>query len=595
MNFNEKLIKTLDQNQANRYLALKNHLLKKRENRMSEAKLNFIEEQIEKDIAEGRNKVLTRFPPEPNGYLHLGHAKSIFLNFGLAESYNGKCNLRMDDTNPAAEEDEFVKSIQKDVQWLGFNQDHQILFASDYFDQIFEYAIQLIKSGKAYVDSLTPEQIKEYRGNFYTPGKDSPYRNRSVEENLDLFMRMRKGEFEEGQHVLRAKIDMTSSNINFRDPPMYRILKAHHHRTGDQWSIYPMYDFAHGYCDAIEGITHSICTLEFEDHRPLYDWFLEAVGYEDNHRPHQYEFARLNVTYTVLSKRKLQKLVYENHVSSWTDPRMPTISGMRRRGFTPNGLRKFCQNIGVTKNNSVVDVALLEHAIREDLNESTPRVMAVLNPIKVIIENYPEDQEEFFDAPYYPEGEEQSNQFGSRQLPFSRELWIDKDDFKEIAPKKWFRLAVGAEVRLRYACLLTCQSVVKDEQGEIIELRCTWDPASKGGNAPDGRKVKGTIHWVSAKHAKTAEVRLYDRLFLTENPGKDKADFLEDLNPNSLEIIEKAYIEPSLSTAKDGDRFQFERVGYFVVDQDSQADHLVFNRTLTLKDAWAKLEKKEEL
>jgi glutaminyl-tRNA synthetase len=356
-----------------------------------------------------------------------------------------------------------------------------------------------------------------------------------------------------------------------------------------------MYDFAHGYCDAIEGITHSICTLEFEDHRPLYDWFLEAVGYEDNHRPHQYEFARLNVTYTVLSKRKLQKLVYENHVSSWTDPRMPTISGMRRRGFTPNGLRKFCQNIGVTKNNSVVDVALLEHAIREDLNESTPRVMAVLNPIKVIIENYPEDQEEFFDAPYYPEGEEQSNQFGSRQLPFSRELWIDKDDFKEIAPKKWFRLAVGAEVRLRYACLLTCQSVVKDEQGEIIELRCTWDPASKGGNAPDGRKVKGTIHWVSAKHAKTAEVRLYDRLFLTENPGKDKADFLEDLNPNSLEIIEKAYIEPSLSTAKDGDRFQFERVGYFVVDQDSQADHLVFNRTLTLKDAWAKLEKKEEL
>ncbi len=557
---------------------------------MSEQKLNFIEEKIIEDINLGRTEVITRFPPEPNGYLHLGHAKSICLNFGIAEKFNGQCNLRMDDTNPAAEEDEFVKSIQNDVQWLGFNRDGQILFASDYFDKIYAYAIQLIKEGKAYVDSLSPEQIKEYRGNFYTAGKDSPYRTRSVAENLDLFERMKNGEFEEGQHVLRAKIDMNSPNINFRDPPMYRILKAHHHRTGDKWNIYPMYDFAHGYCDAIEGVTHSICILEFEDHRPLYDWFLEQVGYEDQKRPHQYEFARLNVTYTVLSKRRLQKLVYENHVSGWDDPRMPTIAGMRRRGFTPEGLKKFCQNISVTKNNSVVDVELMEHAIREDLNEITPRVMAVLRPLKVVIENFPEGETEEFTAPYYPE----NDQFGSRNLPFSREIWIDQDDFKEDAPKKWFRLTVGAEVRLRYACLIKCHAVVKNEQGEVIELRCTWDPQSRGGSPADGRKVKGTIHWVSAKHAKEATVRLYDRLFLSPNPGEGKNDFLEDINPHSLETIENALIEPSLAQAKNADRFQFERLGYFVVDRDSTAQKMVFNRTITLKDTWAKLEKKEE-
>ncbi len=545
---------------------------------------NFVLEMIEHDVAAGRNrgKVATRFPPEPNGYLHVGHAKSICLNFGIAQSVAGAvCNLRFDDTNPSTEEDEFVRSIQGDVRWLGFDWGKRMYFASDYFERLYQIAIELIEAGTAYVDSQSLEEIREGRGSFYKPGRVSPYRDRPAAENLDLFRRMRAGEFPDGAHVLRAKIDMESPNQNMRDPVMYRIRREHHHRTGDAWCIYPMYDFAHGYSDAIEGVTHSVCSLEFENHRPLYDWFLDQVTFDP--RPQQIEFARLHLTYTTLSKRKLKQLVEGGHVSGWDDPRMPTIAGLRRRGYTPEAIRTFCDRIGVSKRNSFVDVALLEHAVREDLNVRCRRAMGVVRPLRVVLENLPEGHEERFDAPWHPEEPGQ----GARPLTLSRVVYIDREDFAENPPKGWFRLSPGAEVRLRYACIIKCEGVLKNERGEIVELRCTWDPDSRGGNPKDGRKIKGTLHWVSELLAPTVELRLYDRLFKTEHPGEQGDDFLADINLHSCETVLSARVEPALATAAVGDRFQFERVGYFCVDPDSRPGALVFNRTIGLRDSWA--------
>ena len=556
----------------------------------STAPSDFIRTIINEDLKTNKyqGRVHTRFPPEPNGYLHIGHAKSICLNFGIAAEYGGLCNLRFDDTNPTKEEEEYVESIEEDVRWLGFDWEDRLFYGSDYFDQMYDYAVQLIKAGKAYVDDLSADVVREYRGTFIDPGKESPHRSRSVEENLDLFERMRAGEFENGSRVLRAKIDMASPNLNLRDPAMYRILHAEHHRTGSRWCIYPMYDWAHGLEDSIEGITHSICTLEFEAHRPLYDWFLDELG---AYHPQQIEFARLNLTYTVMSKRKLLQLVEQGHVSGWDDPRMPAVSGLRRRGYTPESIRNFCERIGVAKTDSTIDIALLEHCIREDLNKRAPRVMAVLRPLRVVIDNYPEDQTEEVDAVNNPEDPD----MGTRKVPFSRVLYIERDDFREDPPPKFFRLAPGREVRLRYAYFITCVGVVKDEHtGEVVELRCTYDPASRGGNSPDGRKVKGTIHWVSTAHALEVEVRLYDRLFTAEDPGevRDGAGFESVLNPDSQEIV-TGYIEPSLAGAAPGSRYQFERLGYFCVDsKDSSAERMVFNRTVTLRDSWAKIEKK---
>ncbi len=551
---------------------------------------HFIKKIIEDDLQTNKydGRVMTRFPPEPNGYLHIGHAKSICLNFGLAEEYGGLCNLRFDDTNPTKEEVEYVESIQEDVRWLGFDWDDRLYYASDYFEQLHQYAVQLIKDNKAYVDSLSAEEIKEYRGTLTEPGKESPHRNRPVEENLDLFERMRAGEFEDGTYVLRAKIDMASGNLNMRDPVMCRILHAEHHRTGDKWCLYPMYDWAHGLSDSIEGITHSICTLEFEDHRPLYDWFLEQL---EVYQPQQIEFARLNLTHTVMSKRKLLRLVQDNHVSGWNDPRMPTISGLRRRGYTPESIREFCERIGVAKKDSVVDIKLLEYCVREDLNKYAPRVLGVLRPLRLIIDNYPEDQVEELEAINNPE----DPSMGTRMVPFSRVLYIEREDFREDAPKKWFRLAPGREVRLRYGYYITCVDVVKDDNtGEVLELRCTYDPETRGGWSTDGRKVRGTLHWVSAPHAIDAEVRLYDHLFLKSNPEEvaDGVDFQSNINPNSLEILKSCKLEPSLAQATPGSRYQFERLGYFSVDTDSSEKNLVCNRTVTLRDTWAKIEKK---
>jgi glutaminyl-tRNA synthetase len=552
---------------------------------------HFIEDIIEEDLKTNKygGRVHTRFPPEPNGYLHIGHTKSICLNFGLAEQYGGLCNLRFDDTNPIKEEQEYIDSIKEDIRWLGFDWEEREYYASDYFDQLYEYAIQLIKKGLAYVDSLSTEEIREYRGTLTEPGKNSPYRNRSVEENLDLFEKMRAGEFKEGAHVLRAKIDMSSGNLNMRDPVMYRILHASHHRTGDKWCIYPMYDWAHGQSDAIEGITHSLCTLEFEDHRPLYDWFLEKL---EIYHPQQIEFARLNISHTVLSKRKLLKLVEEKHVAGWDDPRMPTVSGLRRRGYTPESLRDFADRIGVAKANSTVDIALLEHCLREDLNRRAQRVMGVLDPLRVVITNYPEDQVEEMDAVNNPE----DASAGTRKVPFSRVIYIEREDFREDPPKKFYRLAPGREVRLMHAYFITCQEVVKEEQtGEVVELRATYDPASRGGSSPDGRRVKGTLHWVSAEQALDAEVRMYNHLFLKADP-EDVAEgesFLDNLNPGSLEFV-PAKVEPGLAGAAPGSRYQFMRQGYFCVDPDSTTDRLIFNQTVGLRDTWAKIEKKQQ-
>ena len=549
---------------------------------------NFIAELIDEDLRAGKNggRLMTRFPPEPNGYLHIGHAKSICLNFGMAnKAPQGVCNLRFDDTNPTKEDVEFVDSIKADVRWLGFDWQDRLYFASDYFEQLYEFAVKLIRDGKAYVDSQTQEQIRDSRGNFYKPGVDSPFRNRSVAENLDLFARMRAGEFPEGAHVLRAKIDMQSKNLNMRDPLMYRIRYAHHHRTGDAWCIYPIYDYAHGLSDAIEGVTHSICTLEFEDHRPLYDWFIQEVG--TKYRPQQIEFARLNLTYTVMSKRRLLQLVEEKHVNGWDDPRMPTLAGLRRRGVTPAAIRALAERVGVAKQPQSVDVALFEHAIRDDLNATSKRVLAVLDPLRVVIENYPEGETEEFDAAYHSE----DPSWGSRKVPFSRVVYIEREDFAEDPPKKWFRLAPGKEIRLRYACIIKCERVVKDDAGNIIELRCTWDPDSRGGSPKDGRKIKGTSHWVSAAHAIDAEVRLYDRLFTAENPMdvEEGKDFKDSINKESLKVLKNAKLEPSLASVQPGDRVQFERLGYFCVDLDSKPGALVFNRTISLKDGWAKL------
>jgi glutaminyl-tRNA synthetase len=550
---------------------------------------NFIRNIVAEDVAAGKHggKVITRFPPEPNGYLHIGHAKSICLNFGLAAEFGGICNLRFDDTNPSKEEQEYVDSIIEDVRWLGFDWGDRLYYASDYFDKLYEWAVQLIKMGKAYVCDLTTDQIRGYRGTLTEPGRESPYRNRSVDENLDLFERMRKGEFPDGSKTLRAKIDMASGNINMRDPVMYRIKKESHHRTGDKWCIYPMYDWAHGQCDSIEGVTHSICTMEYEDHRPLYDWFLDQLGI---FHPRQIEFARLNLSHTVLSKRKLLKLVNEGYVNGWNDPRMPTLAGMRRRGYTPDAIRNFCERIGVGKKESLVDMGLLEYCVREHLNKIAPRVMAVLRPLKVVITNYPEQQEEYLDAINNPE----DPNAGTRKVPFSKVLYIEKDDFMETPPKQFFRLAPGREVRLRYAYFIKCESVVKDESGEVIELHCTYDPATRGGDAPDGRKVKATLHWVSAPHAIEAEVRLYDYLFVKEDPNdvEEGKDFTDYINSKSLEVLKSCRLEPSLKDAKTGDRFQFERMGYFCVDTvDSTLGSPVFNRIVTLKDEWAKIQK----
>ncbi len=549
--------------------------------------VDFIREIIKEDQKNNKydSRVHTRFPPEPNGYLHIGHAKSICLNFGIAEEFKGLCNLRFDDTNPTKEEQEYVDSIKKDVHWLGFDWQDREYYASDYFEKLCEFAVVLIKKGKAYVCDLTADEIREYRGTLTEPGKESPYRNRSVEENLDLFERMRKGEFPDGSRTLRARIDMKSGNINMRDPVLYRILHAEHHRTGNKWCIYPMYDWAHGQCDSIERITHSICTLEFEDHRPLYDWFLDELG---AYHPQQIEFARLNLSHTVLSKRKLIQLVQEGRVKGWDDPRMPTISGIRRRGYTPEAIRNFCDRIGVAKRESMVEMALLEYCIREDLNKRALRVMAVLRPLKIVITNYPEDKDEELDAINNPE----DASMGTRKVPFSREIYIEKDDFRENPPKEFFRLAPGREVRLRYAYYIKCTDVIKDKNGEIKELHCTYDPATRGGDSPDKRKVKATLHWVSAKHALEAEIRLYDTLFTKPVPGEDSGNFMTDLNPDSLEILKSCAVEPSLKNSKVGNRFQFERMGYFCVDSDSTPDKLVFNRTVTLKDTWAKIEKK---
>jgi glutaminyl-tRNA synthetase len=548
--------------------------------------LDFIRAIVAEDAQAGTNagRVATRFPPEPNGYLHIGHAKSICLNFGVAAEFGGTCNLRFDDTNPTREDVEYVESIEEDVRWLGFRWNGEPRFASDYFPTLYEYAVHLIRTGKAYVDSITADEMRELRGTLTHPGKESPYRNRTVDENLDLFRRMKEGEFPDGTHVLRAKIDMASPNINLRDPVLYRIRRAHHHRTGDTWCIYPMYDFAHPPSDALEHITHSLCTLEFEDHRPLYDWLIENLPVPA--RPRQIEFARLNLTYTVLSKRKLLELVEEGRVSGWDDPRMPTIVGMRRRGYTPDAIKAFCERIGVAKRENVVDVALLEHAVREDLNRRAPRLMGVLNPVRMVIENYPEGQTEEFEIGNNPE----DPAAGTRRVPFSRVLYIEREDFAENPPKKFFRLAPGREVRLRGAYFVTCTGVEKDAAGEVIEVRCSYDPGTRGGDAPDGRKVKSTLHWVSAAHAVDAEVRLYDRLFTSEMPGA-AGDYHADLNPASLEVLARCKLEPSAALARPGDRFQFERMGYFCVDPDSREGALVFNRTVTLKDTWARIQR----
>ena len=550
---------------------------------------DFIREIVKEDISTNKydGRVVTRFPPEPNGYLHIGHAKSICLNFSIAEEFGGLCNIRFDDTNPIKEEIEYVESIKDDIRWLGFDWDDRLYYASDYFEQLYEYAIKLIKKGVAFVDDLNAEEIKEQRGTFNEPGKASQYRNRPIEENLGLFERMRAGEFADGSRVLRAKIDMSSGNLNMRDPVMYRILHQPHHRTGNKWCIYPMYDFAHGQSDSIEGITQSICTLEFQDHRPLYDWFLDEL---EIFHPQQIEFARLNISYTLLSKRKLLRLVQEGIVSGWNDPRMPTLSGMRRRGYTPEAIRDFCNRIGVAKNNSIVDIALLEHSVRQDLNKRAPRVMGILDPLKVVLINYPEDRIEEMDAVNNPE----DPSMGTRKVPFSRVLYIERDDFREQPPKKYYRLTPGREVRLRYAYFITCVDVIKDEKtGEILELHCTYDPETRGGDAPDGRKVKSTLHWVSAPHAINAEVRLYDRLFITPNPDntEEGKDYISNLNPNSLKVLNDCKVETSLKNAKPGDIYQFERQGYFCVDIDSEDTKIIFNRTVALRDTWAKIEK----
>src|SRR5215471_1720244 len=544
---------------------------------------NFVHDIVEEDLKVGKNggRVMTRFPPEPNGYLHIGHAKSICLNFGIAQKFGGKCNLRYDDTNPETEDPEFVEPIERDVRWLGFDWGDRKYFASDYFGKLHEFAVQLIKEGKAYVDDRSLEEIRSTRGNYYNAGEESPNRERPVAENLDLFERMKNGEFPDGSCVLRAKIDMASVDVKLRDPVMYRIKRVPHHRTGNEWCIYPMYDWAHGQSDAIEGVTHSICTLEFVNHRPLYHWYLDALRLECH--PQQIEFARLNLTYTVLSKRRLQELVESGRVAGWDDPRMPTLAGMRRRGYTPEAIRNFCERIGVSTRDSLVDVSLLEHALREHLNATSPRVLGVLRPLKIVLENFPEGSTDEFDAPYDPEKPDGP----SRKVPFSRELYIEREDFMETPPKKWFRLCPGQEVRLRYACIVRCTDVIKDAAGEVVELRCFWDPNSRGGNPADGRKIKGTIHWVSAAHALPAEVRLYDRLFSAENPLKEKdVDFTTLVNPNSLEVV-RGFVEPSLSKAKPLERIQLERLGYFCVDLDSKPGALVLNRTISLKDSWA--------
>ena len=558
----------------------------------SDTATNFIRDIIEADLAAGKHqRIATRFPPEPNGYLHIGHAKSICLNFGIANDYGGVCNLRFDDTNPSKEEVEYVDSIKADVRWLGFDWENRQYFASDYFDRLYGFAMDLIAQGKAYVDSLSADEIRAYRGTLTEPGKESPYRNRTIEENRALFEKMKNGDFPDGTHVLRAKIDMAAPNIIMRDPTLYRIRHARHHRTGDAWCIYPMYDFTHCLSDAIDGITHSVCTLEFENNRELYNWVLDQL--DTPSRPRQYEFARLNLTYTVLSKRKLIQLVGKGHVNGWDDPRMPTLSGLRRRGYTPSAIRKFCERIGVARRDNMVDMALLEYSIREDLNAAAPRVMGVLRPLKVVIENYPEDQVEmlpFLNHPEFPER-------GTRQVPFSREIFIEQDDFREEAPRKWFRLTPGREVRLRYAYFITCTKVIKDAGGMVTELHCTYDPATRGGDAPDGRKVKGTLHWVSAARAITAEVRLYDHLFRTPTPNDapEGGDFIDNLNPDSLNILRDCRLEPGLKDAAPGSGWQFERLGYFCVDsKDSAPGRPVFNRTVTLRDSWAKIEKAQQ-
>ena len=547
---------------------------------------NFIRNIIDEDLRTGKHdKIVTRFPPEPNGYLHIGHAKSICLNFGLAKDYDGTCHLRFDDTNPEKEELEYIKSIKRDVKWLGFDWGDHLYYASDYFDQLYKYAVDLIKQGKAYVCSLSAEEIREYRGTLTKPGKESPYRNRSIEENLDLFERMRRGEFEDGEHVLRAKIDMDSPNVVMRDPVIYRIRKVEHHRTGDKWCIYPMYDFTHCLSDAIEGITHSICTLEFENNRPLYDWILDRVF--DGPHPQQIEFARLNLSYTLMSKRKLLNLIEKGIVDGWDDPRMPTLVGLRRRGYTPEAIRDFCDRIGVAKANSIVDVALLEHCIREDLNQRAPRTMAVLRPLKVVIKNYPEGKVEMLEAVNNP----QDPSAGTRMIPFSREIYIEQEDFMEDPPRKFYRLAPGREVRLRFAYFITCTDVIKDDDGNIVEIHCTYDPETKGGSAPDGRKVKATLHWVSAEHSLPAEVRMYDHLFTIEDPNE--GDLYENVNPDSLEVLTNARVEPGMKDVESEDKFQFERQGYFCVDRDSTPEKLVFNQTVALRDTWAKMQKKQ--
>jgi glutaminyl-tRNA synthetase len=548
---------------------------------------DFIRAAVTEDLKTGRfTRVHTRFPPEPNGYLHIGHAKAICIDFGVAAEFGGKCNLRFDDTNPVKEEVEYVDSIMQDIRWLGFDWEDRLFYASDYFEQLYEYAVKLIRKGTAYVCDLTADEVREYRGTLTEPGRESPFRNRTVDENLDLFARMRAGEFPDASRTLRARIDMASPNINLRDPVMYRILHASHHRTGDAWCIYPMYDFAHGQSDSLEGITHSLCSLEYEIHRPLYDWFLDEL---EVYHPRQIEFARLNVSYTVLSKRKLLKLVQEGHVRSWDDPRMPTLSGLRRRGYTAEAIRDFCERIGVAKKDSTVDLALLEHCLREDLNKRAPRVMGVLRPLRVVIENYPEGKVEEFDTLTNPE----DPAAGTRKVPFSRVLYIEQDDFREVPPPKYYRLTPGREVRLRSAYFVKCVDVVKDGQGKVVELRCVYDPATRGGDAPDGRKVKATLHWVSAAHALPAEVRLYDRLFTKENPddADEGRDFLTNLSQNSLEVLSGCWVEPSLAGATAGAIYQFERQGYFCVDPDSTAGKLAFNRAVSLKDEWAKIEK----
>ena len=554
--------------------------------KVTKESVDFIRGKIIEDVNNGKNngKVVTRFPPEPNGYLHIGHAKAFCLNFSVAKEFEGKCHLRFDDTNPVKEDDEYIHAIKQDINWMGFDWGDNLFFASDYYDKLYEFAVTLVKTEKAFVCDLDADEIKEYRGTLTEPGKESPYRNRSVEENLDLLERMKKGEFQDGTRTLRAKIDMSSNNIHMRDPAIYRIKHVWHHRTGNEWCIYPMYDFAHCLSDSIEGITHSLCSLEFEIHRPLYDWFIDELNLESH--PQQIEFNRLNLTYTVMSKRKLIQLVEENKISGWDDPRMPTLSGMRRRGYSPEAIRNFINKAGLTKREQVIDVSLLEYCVREDLNKTSARVMGVIDPIKVIIDNYPEDLVEEMNAVNNPEDES----MGMRKVPFSKVLYIERGDFKEEAPKKFFRMVPGREVRLRYAYIVKCVSCIKDENGKITEIHCTYDPETKGGSAPDGRKIKGTIHWVSAEHALKAEVRLYDRLFTNEDP-EGGGHFLDDLNPDSLEVRPECYVEPYLKDAKPGERIQFERIGYFCVDKDSTIEKPVFNRTVALRDSWAKKNK----